>query len=49
MRTDVVAEKILVVDDELALRSLLKDFLTSLEYEVPTATISPLHPATPLW
>ena len=32
-----MAEKILVVDDELAVRSLLKDFFTSLEYEVLTA------------
>jgi DNA-binding response OmpR family regulator len=37
MRTGVMAQKILVVDDELAVRSLLKDFLTSPEYEVLTA------------
>ncbi len=32
-----MAKKILVVDDEPAVRSLLKDSLTSLEYEVLTA------------
>jgi DNA-binding response OmpR family regulator len=37
MRTAVMAKKILVVDDEHTVRSLLKDFLTSPEYEVLTA------------
>lgn len=32
-----MAEKILVVDDELDVRSVLEDFFTSLEYEVVTA------------
>jgi two-component system cell cycle response regulator len=32
-----MGKKILVVDDELTVRSLLKDFLTPLEYDVLTA------------
>jgi DNA-binding response OmpR family regulator len=37
MRTGVMAKKILIVDDEHAVRDMLKDFLTSPEYEVLTA------------
>ena len=32
-----MAEKILVVDDEFDVRSVLKDFFSSLDYEVVTA------------
>jgi DNA-binding response OmpR family regulator len=37
MRRDVVAKKILVVDDDRAVRSMLDQFFTSQEYKVLTA------------